>query len=75
MFHKTQRIFARNVGPHRIEYELKAKKMEYIYIHRYLRYTFSSDHNVHKSSCGLCFWAPHPLIGPGTHEQSPNELL
>ena len=39
------------------------------------RYTLFSNHNVHKSSCGLCFWAPHPLIGPGTHEQSPNELL
>ena len=25
-------------------------------------YTFSSTHNIHKSSCGLCFWALHPLI-------------
>ena len=24
------------------------------------RYTFS--YNIHKSSCGLCFWAPDPLI-------------
>ena len=23
---------------------------------------FSSNHNVHKSSSGLCFWAPDPLI-------------
>ena len=23
---------------------------------------FSSNHNIHKSSCGLCFWAPDPLI-------------
>ena len=40
-----------------------------------IRYTFSSNHNVHKSSCGRCFWAPDPLIEPGAHEQSPNELL
>ena len=40
-----------------------------------IRYTFSSNHNDHKSSCGLCFWAPDPLIGPRAHEQSPNELL
>ena len=29
---------------------------------RYVRYIFSSNHNIHKSSCGLCFWAPDPLI-------------
>ena len=23
---------------------------------------FLSNHNVHKSSCGLCFWAPDSLI-------------
>ena len=23
---------------------------------------FSSNHNIHKSSCGLCFLAPDPLI-------------
>ena len=22
----------------------------------------SSNHNIHKGSCGLCFWAPDPLI-------------
>ena len=27
-----------------------------------VRYTFSSNRNIHKSSCGLCFWAPDPLI-------------
>ena len=27
-----------------------------------IRYTFSSNHNIHKSSCGLCFWASDPLI-------------
>ena len=26
------------------------------------RYIFSSNPNIHKSSCGLCFWAPDPLI-------------
>ena len=25
--------------------------------YRYIRYTFSSNHNIHKSLCGLCFWA------------------
>ena len=28
----------------------------------YIRYTFSSNHNLHKSSCRLCFWAQDPLI-------------
>ena len=28
----------------------------------YTRYTFSSNHNIHKSLCGLCFWASDPLI-------------
>ena len=23
---------------------------------------FSSNHNIHKSSCGLCFWASDPFI-------------
>ena len=26
------------------------------------RYTFSSNHNIHKSSSGLCFWVPDPFI-------------
>ena len=29
---------------------------------KYIRYTFTSNHNVHKSWCGLYFWAPEPLI-------------
>ena len=29
---------------------------------RYIRYTFLSNHNIHKSSCGLCLWASDPLI-------------
>ena len=28
----------------------------------YTRYTFSSNHNIYQSLCGLCFWAPDPLI-------------
>ena len=32
------------------------------------RYTFSSNHKINKSLCGLCFWAPDPLIGPGDNE-------
>ena len=27
-----------------------------------LNILFSSNHNIHKSSCGLCFWASDPLI-------------
>ena len=27
-----------------------------------IRYIFSSNHNIHKSSSGLCFWASDPLI-------------
>ena len=30
--------------------------------HTYFRYTFLSNHNVHKSFCGLYFQAPYPLI-------------
>ena len=27
-----------------------------------LEILFSSNHNIHKSTCGLCFWASDPLI-------------
>ena len=46
---------------------------------------FSSNHNIHKSSCGLCFWASDPLIdrfyqnlsikGSEAKKQRPHELL
>ena len=46
---------------------------------------FPSNHNIHKSSCGLCFWASDPLInrfyknlsikGSETQKQRPSELL
>ena len=51
----------------------------------YVRYTFSSHHNVHKSLCGLCFWGPDPLIdrfyyylsikGSGAQKQRTYNLL
>ena len=28
----------------------------------YIRYTFSSNHSIHKISHGFCFWASDPLI-------------
>ena len=28
----------------------------------YYKYTFLSNHNIHKSSCGLCFCTSDPLI-------------
>ena len=32
-------------------------------LYKYIRYIlFSSNHNTHKSSCGLHFWASDPLI-------------
>ena len=50
-----------------------------------IRYTFSSNHNLHKCSCGLCFMASDPLIdrfsktllikGFEVQKQRPNELL
>ena len=53
--------------------------------YRYIRYTFSSNHNIHKSLCGLCFWASDPLIDrfyynisikvPEAQKQRPHELL
>ena len=46
---------------------------------------FSSNHNIHKSSYGLCFWASDPLIdkyysnlsikGSEAQEQRPEKLL
>ena len=46
---------------------------------------FSSNHNIHKSSYGLCFWASDPLIerfqqnlsikGSEAQKQRPYELL
>ena len=32
-------------------------------IQRKLDILFSSNHNIHKSLCGLCFWPSDPLIG------------
>ena len=53
--------------------------------YRYVRYTFSSNHNIHKSSYGLYFWPLNPLLdrfyyylsikGSGAQKQSPHELL
>ena len=51
------------------------KKVKNMYVVSNLDILFLSNHNIHKSLCGLCFWAPDALIGPGAHEQSPNELL
>ena len=34
----------------------------YSWIHYTLDILFPSNYNVHKSSCGLCFWASVPLI-------------
>ena len=35
------------------------RNIEYLYI---LDILFSSNHNIHKTLCGLCFWASEPLI-------------
>ena len=32
------------------------------WLHSYLRYTFSSNHNIHKNSCGLWFWSLDSFI-------------
>ena len=53
---------------------------------RRLEILFPSNHNIHKSLCGLCFWASDPLIDrfyknlsiKGATEaktQGPHELL
>ena len=54
---------------------------------RRLDILFSSNHNIHKSSCGVCFWAsdPDPLIdrfyynlwikGSKAQKQKPHEFL
>ena len=46
---------------------------------------FPSNHNIHKSSCGLCFWASDPFIdrfyknlsikGSEAQKQRPHKLL
>ena len=43
----------------------------------YIRYTFFlSNHNIHKSFCGLWFWASDPLIeGFEAQKQWPQELF
>ena len=35
------------------------------------RYTFSSNHKINKSLCGLCFWAPDRPVSFGTNPQNP----
>ena len=46
-----------------------------------IRCTFWSNHNIHKSSCCLCFWAPDPLIDRvyknlwRYEKQRPHELI
>ena len=52
---------------------------------RMLDIVFSSNHNIHKSLHGLCFWASDPLIdkfyknlsikGSEAQKQRPDELL
>ena len=34
----------------------------HVHTYIYIRYTFLSNYNIHKSSRGLCFWASDPLI-------------
>ena len=51
----------------------------------YFRHTFSSNHNIHKSLYGLCFWVSDPLInrfyydlsikGSEAQKQRPGEVL
>ena len=56
----------------------KAEEKVFLYVCS-IRYTFSSNHNIHKSLCGLCFCAPDPLIdkikASGTQKQSQHKLL
>ena len=63
--------------------------MEVTFFSSYMYYTldilFSSNHNIHKSSSGLCFWASDPLIdksyknlsikGSEAQKQRPHKLL
>ena len=34
----------------------------HIFVFCTIRYTFSSNHNIYKSWCGLCFWSSDPII-------------
>ena len=40
----------------------KEGKIQYIHIVCTLDILFTSNHNIHKNSYGLCFWASDPLI-------------
>ena len=42
--------------------KLRSRRNLAFFNYEKLRYTFSTNNKVHKSSCGLCFWAPDPLI-------------
>ena len=44
------------------QYEEKCETVSHDFNNKYTRYTSSSNHNIHKSSCGLCFSASDPLI-------------
>ena len=56
-----------------------------LYIGTTLDILFPSNHNIHKSLCGLCFWASDPVIdrffknisikGSEAQKQRPHELL
>ena len=45
-------------------YNLTKTYQQYLYmiVTMYIRYTFLSNHNSHKSLCGFCFWFSDPLI-------------
>ena len=67
------------------KWRCESPKRKYVSKFTRLDVLFSSNHNIHKSSCGLCFWASDPLInrfywnlsiqGSEAQKQRPHELL
>ena len=47
---------------HQIEDHVQSNSSVSRYLGITLDILFSSNHNIHKSSCGLCFWDSDPLV-------------
>ena len=90
--HSSRNVYSRVVRDRASENEsssLNMKKIYYTFTSSMgcstLDILFSSNHNIHKSSCDLCFWASDPLIdrfyknlsikGSEVQKQKPHEFL
>ena len=47
---------------YRVASDAQSAKYDSMFAGCILDILFSPNHNIHKSSCGLCFWATDPSI-------------